>query len=61
MPARLQAAIDMGLISVAGGTAIVYTIITVKVNRQAAQWQGTYRPEIEEDKALLKKHVQPLR
>eukprot|EP00911_Craspedida_sp_UC1_P000204 UC1_evm1s154 len=43
------------------GLGIVYTLITLRVNRNAKRWQGTYNPEVEEEKRQMKKAVQPLR
>ena len=41
--------------------AISYLMIVYTVNTNAKQWQGTYRPEAEDEKESLKRYVQPLK
>ncbi|KAJ8038413.1 Cyclic AMP receptor-like protein A [Holothuria leucospilota] len=40
---------------------IVYIIIVYRVNRQAGLWQGSYSPDQERQRAMLKEFVKPLK
>lgn len=43
------------------GMAAVYGYIALKVKRQAETWSGSYTPEMELQKELMREHIKPLR
>ncbi|XP_013420698.1 cyclic AMP receptor-like protein A [Lingula anatina] len=40
---------------------VVYVYITVVVNRRVHTWEGTYDPDVERNKQMLKEDIKPLR
>ncbi|EDQ87578.1 uncharacterized protein MONBRDRAFT_33227 [Monosiga brevicollis MX1] len=42
------------------GVAVTYGIIRRQVKRSLTVWQGTYSPNLEEDRDILRRQVQPL-
>ena len=42
------------------GVVVVYIRIRQRVSKSLSSWQGTYRPEMQEDRDLLKKQAGPL-
>ncbi|XP_066267695.1 cyclic AMP receptor-like protein A [Branchiostoma lanceolatum] len=44
-----------------GLMVVVYTCITVTLNRKVKRWEGTYDPDVERNKDLLKEDIKPLR
>eukprot|EP00051_Salpingoeca_urceolata_P004823 m.67929 g.67929 ORF g.67929 m.67929 type:complete len:308 (-) comp13870_c0_seq3:237-1160(-) len=43
------------------GLIVLYSLLTYRVNRQINEWQGTYNPETEGEKLMLRKYIEPLR
>jgi hypothetical protein len=42
------------------GVVVIYIRLRHHVSKTLTSWQGTYRPEMQEDRDLLKKQAGPL-
>lgn len=47
-------------LSLVRSLGVTYAYVRHQVRKHSDDWQGNYRPNLEEEKAMLRKHVQPL-